>query len=214
MSGIDATCGSFSPSVCSGYCRKPISVVVSSPLHRHGPFPDTKGDHFDSEGFANENRRGCQRPLPGDGCTPEAERGARQTTLWRPARRRRPSADDGNPRHDFTSMTSVQMKGVAKGLFRQRQDRSDPTFPVRECRALPLGKARPERRVHGPFTVKNAKASAICRMNYMDIIKDAIAGLGQQGKAADVTSGYQSWKELLGVLQDNQGAVSGIDVGV
>ncbi len=34
-------------------------------------------------------------------------------------------------------------------------------------------------------------------MNYMDIIKDAMAGIESQGKAADLTSGYQSWKDLL-----------------
>lgn len=114
--------------------------------------------------------------------------------------------------NDFTSMTSNQMKSVAKGLFDTGKIGLTQLFQL-ENAGIPLGKAGP----NGEFIALSPEERESFRntpMNYMDLIKDAMSGIEAQGKAADLTSGYQSWKDLLSVLQDNQGSVSGVDVRV
>jgi|GEM_PF-5214184 len=122
------------------------------------------------------------------------------------------SSGDGIRTYDFTSMTSHQMKSVAKALFDTGKIGLTQLFQL-ENAGIPLGKAGP----NGEFVPLSSEERESFRntpMNYMDIIKDVIAAIERQGKAADTTSGYQGWKELLGVLEDNQGTVSGIDVRV
>ncbi len=114
--------------------------------------------------------------------------------------------------HDFSHITSHQMKSVAKGLFDTGKIGLSHLFLL-DNTELPLGKPGP----NGEFVAYTPEERESFRntpMNYMDIIKDVIGALERQGKAADPTSGYQSWRELLGALEDSQGAVSGIDVRV
>lgn len=114
--------------------------------------------------------------------------------------------------NDFTSMTAHQMKSVAKGLFDTGKIGLTQLFQL-ENAGLPLGKAGPNGEFV-PYSPDERESFRNTPMNYMDIIKDVLAGIEGQGKAADLTSGYQNWKDLLGVLQDNQGSVSGVDVRV
>jgi hypothetical protein len=114
--------------------------------------------------------------------------------------------------NDFTSMTANQMKSIAKGLFDTGKIGLTQLFQL-ENAGIPLGKAGPNGEFV-PYSPDERESFRNTPMNYMDIIKDAIAGIESQGKAADLTSGYQNWKDLLGVLQDNQGSVSGVDVRV
>ncbi len=123
-----------------------------------------------------------------------------------------PSSGAGLRTHDFTRMTANQMKSVAKALFDTGKIGLTQLSQLENV-GIPLGKAGP----NGEFVALSPEDRESFRntpMNYMDVIKDMIADIERQGKAADVASSYQSWKDLLGVLQDNQGIVSGIDVRV
>lgn len=114
--------------------------------------------------------------------------------------------------YDFTSMTPKDMQSVAARLHQSGAIDLTQLF-ILENAGGPLGKVG----AHGEFVPLSAAEREGFRntpTDFIQIAKNALAGIESQGRAADPTSGYQGWKDILTLLQNRQGQVSGIDLRV
>jgi hypothetical protein len=110
---------------------------------------------------------------------------------------------------DFTNMTASQMEGAAKKLY-ESGDIDLTQLGMLEM-AGPLGKVGANGEFV-PFTAEERQRIRNLPVDYIRLAKDAIAGIESRGQAADPTSGYKDWKQILGVLRTHQGVASGIDI--
>jgi hypothetical protein len=112
--------------------------------------------------------------------------------------------------YDFTSMTPKEMQGVAARLH--QSGAIDLTqFFMLENAGVPLGKVG----ANGEFVPLSAAEREGFRntpTDFIQIARNALAGIESQGRAADPTSGYQGWKDILALLQNRQGQASSIDL--
>lgn len=103
---------------------------------------------------------------------------------------------------NYASMTPNQMKSAAKTLF--DQGKIDLHQMGMLQMAGPLGKVGPNGQFV-PFTPAEQARIDNTPVNYIQLTKDAIAGIESRGEAANRTSGYRDWKHLSTVLTQQQG---------
>lgn len=103
---------------------------------------------------------------------------------------------------DFTRMTPNDMKTAAKKLF------DDGKIDLHQLGMLqmagPLGKVGPNGQFI-PFTPAEKAQIDNTPVNYIQMTKDAIAGIESRGQASSPTSGYRDWKALNALLTQQQG---------
>jgi hypothetical protein len=112
--------------------------------------------------------------------------------------------------YDFTRMTPGEMGDAASRFYESGEIDLTQLFMLQNA-GVPLGKVG----ANGEFVPLTAAERESFRNTPVDFIqtaKDALAGIESQGRAAEPTSGYQGWKDILALLQSRQGQISGVDL--
>ena len=112
--------------------------------------------------------------------------------------------------YDFTNMTPRQMHEAATRLYKSGEIDLTQLFRLQQA-GVPLGKTGPD---GGFVPLSSAERDGYrdAPANFMQIARDALTHIEQTGRASEPTSGYQSWKDILAVLQRRQGTVSGVNI--
>lgn len=112
-------------------------------------------------------------------------------TFWRDV-----SADPSSL-YDFTRMSRNEMRTVARSLWNAEVLTLDQLGMLEM--SGPLGKVGPAGEFV-PFT--DGERAVIDRQprDHLSMVRGAIDFIEQQGRAADPTSGYANWQEILRVL--------------
>lgn len=103
---------------------------------------------------------------------------------------------------DYTRMTPNDMKTAAKKLF------DEGKIDLHQLGMLqmagPLGKVGPNGQFV-PFTPAEQARIDSTPVNYIQLTRNAIAGIESRGEASNPTSGYRDWKFLNTLLTQQQG---------
>lgn len=110
-----------------------------------------------------------------------------------------PTADQSTNPPDVSHMTPNQMQAVATDLWQAGKIDLSQLFMLQTA-GVPVGKQGPQ----GEFVALTAAEQASygnTPVDYIQVSKDAIAGIEWRHQAADPTSGYTQWKGILATLQ-------------
>jgi hypothetical protein len=110
--------------------------------------------------------------------------------------------------YDFTNMTPNQMKDAAQKLYDTGQ------IDLQQLGNLTLGPVVGKVGANGEFallTQQEREAVNNTPIDYIKLVGHQLSSIERDGRVSDPTSGYGNWKELLSVLKDHQGRVSGFD---
>ncbi len=103
---------------------------------------------------------------------------------------------------NYASMTPNQMKTAAKTLFDQGKIDLHQLGMLQM--AGPLGKVGANGQLV-PFTPAEQARIDSTPVNYIQLTKNAMAGIESRGQVSNPTSGYRDWKHLNALLTQQQG---------
>jgi hypothetical protein len=112
--------------------------------------------------------------------------------------------------YDFTHMTPNEMQDAAGQLYKSGKISSLQMLDLRLA-GVPAAKVGPDGTAV-PLSAAERESFMNQPFNYIQDAQQHVDFLQQSGGAADQTSGYQSWKDLLATLKNLQGTTSGVDI--
>ena len=112
--------------------------------------------------------------------------------------------------YDFTHMTPNEMQDVASNLYKSGKIDSLQLLDLR-LSGVPAAKVGPNGTAV-PLSAAERESFMNQPFDYLQDAQQHVDFLQQNGGAADPTSGYQNWKDLLATLQSLQGTTSSVDI--